>query len=70
MQKTALYRRVGDLTEQVRTLELRCQARTLERDDALEKLGLARAGLFIALPHLDPDPLRLLVGVALAESEV
>lgn len=70
MQKTALYARVGDLNEKVRTLELRCQALTVERNEAIERLRLARSGLLIALPHVDPDPVRLLVGAALDLSEI
>ncbi len=70
MQKAALHARIGNLNEQVRTLELRCQARTIERDEAREKLALARAGLLIALPCIGPDPARLLVAVALEHSQV
>jgi len=68
MQQAAWRRRLGDALEQVRTLELRVGSLRIELGDSREALGLARAGLLIALPHVEDPRVRLLVGVALEES--
>jgi hypothetical protein len=70
MQQAAWRRKLGDANERIRTLELRCGSLRIELDDARQALGLARAGLLIALPFVEAPPARLLVGVALEQSEV
>lgn len=68
MQQAAWRRQLGDARERIRTLELRASSLTIQRDEALEALGLARAGLLVALPHVDEPRARLLVAVALDQS--
>jgi hypothetical protein len=63
------------LRRQLKEARLACEAEAaaaarfkLHRDELAERLGFARAGLLIALPHLADPPVRRIVAVALVES--